>query len=422
MTRHSPAPASAPASAYGHPAAPPAVPGTAGAIGTPPAAIPSEHTLRELAARFARRAATHDREGSFPHENFADLHRHGLLALTVPRALGGAGAGLDDARRVVHHVAGGDAATALVLVMQLLSHHGLARDTHWPAAQREQVQRSAVSAGALINSLRVEPELGSPSRGGLPATVARRTGGGWRLDGHKIYATGIPALRWLAVWARTDEAQPRTGVFLVPREAPGVRVVPTWDHLGMRATGSHDVLFEATPLDADAAVDLRAPAAWAAHQDPVHAAWTATLLGTLYHAVAGNARDWFVDWLNQRAPASLGAPLATLPRFQEAVGRIDGWQLASRLLLERCAADTDRGEPPPLAQGHLLKLNVTDNAIAAVELAVRLAGNPALARGNPLERHYRDVLCSRIHTPQNDVILTTAGAQALRERAAARAA
>ena len=188
----------------------------------------------------------------------------------------------------------------------------------------------------------------------------------------------------------------------------------------MRATGSHDVLFEATPLDADAAVDLRAPAAWAAHRDPAHAAWTATLLGTLYHAVAGNARDWFVDWLNQRAPASQARRWRRCRASEEAVGRIDGWQLASRLLLERCAADTDRGEPPPLAQGHLLKLNVTDNAIAAVELAVRLAGNPALARGNPLERHYRDVLCSRIHTPQNDVILTTAGAQALRERAAAR--
>ncbi|MGT2494347.1 acyl-CoA dehydrogenase family protein [Cupriavidus basilensis] len=66
---------------------------------------------------------------------------------------------------------------------------------------------------------------------------------------------------------------------------------------------------------------------------------------------------------------------------------------------------------------NLLKLNITDNAIAAVELAVRLAGNPALSRGNPLERHYRNVLCSRIHTPQNDAILVSAGEQALRAAA-----
>jgi alkylation response protein AidB-like acyl-CoA dehydrogenase len=46
-----------------------------------------------LAARFAERAALHDRDASFPFENFDDLSREGLLALTVPSALGGIGAG-----------------------------------------------------------------------------------------------------------------------------------------------------------------------------------------------------------------------------------------------------------------------------------------------------------------------------------------
>ncbi|HBO80942.1 MAG TPA: acyl-CoA dehydrogenase, partial [Cupriavidus sp.] len=55
----------------------------------------------------------------------------------------------------------------------------------------------------------------------------------------------------------------------------------------------------------------------------------------------------------------------------------------------------------------------TGNAIRAVELALQLSGNQGLSRNNPLERHYRDVLCSRIHTPQNDSILTAAGRTAL---------
>ena len=42
--------------------------------------------LQALAAGFAARAGTHDREASFPHENFAALQDAGLLALTVPRA------------------------------------------------------------------------------------------------------------------------------------------------------------------------------------------------------------------------------------------------------------------------------------------------------------------------------------------------
>jgi alkylation response protein AidB-like acyl-CoA dehydrogenase len=42
-----------------------------------------------------------------------------------------------------------------------------------------------------------------------------------------------------------------------------------------------------------------------------------------------------------------------------------------------------------------------------------LTGNNGLSRKNPLERHYRDVLCSRVHTPQDDSIALAAGRAAL---------
>jgi alkylation response protein AidB-like acyl-CoA dehydrogenase len=51
---------------------------------------------------------------------------------------------------------------------------------------------------------------------------------------------------------------------------------------------------------------------------------------------------------------------------------------------------------------------------ATVERAVELVGDPGLSRGNELERHLRDVLCSRIHTPQNDGILIAAGRAAFK--------
>ncbi len=60
-----------------------------------------------------------------------------------------------------------------------------------------------------------------------------------------------------------------------------------------------------------------------------------------------------------------------------------------------------------------LKQLVGANAIEAVTLAVEAAGNPGLSRHNALERHYRDVLCSRIHTPQDDVVFSQAGRAAL---------
>lgn len=378
--------------------------------------------LARLSARFAETAADHDRSGAFPRDNFTALHDHGLIALVAPRAHGGGGASLEDARRVLAAVAYGEPATALILTMTWLQHHAIGRtDCRWPAHLRERVLRDAVRDGALINTLRVEPALGSPARGGLPATTARRDGERWALRGHKLYTTGIEGLRWLSVWGRTDEPEPRVGVFLVPRDAAGVRVVASWDHLGLRASGSHEVIFEDVALPLDHAVDLRAPADWAADagsQTDVDAhatqqAWMVVLLGTLYDTLARAARDWLLGFLNRRAPSGLGAALASLPRVQETVGEIEALLRSNRVSLDHAVARVDAGQSPSSTESGLLKYSVTNQAVRAVELALHLSGNHGLARQNPLERHYRDVLCSRIHTPQNDAVLVAAGREAL---------
>ena len=388
----------------------------------PSSATVDDTVLARLTAQFTATAADHDRSGAFPRENFAALQAHGLIGLVAPAEHGGGGATLATARRVIAAVARGEPATALILTMTYLQHHALTRtDSRWPPHLRERVTRDAVERGALINALRVEPALGSPARGGLPATVARRDGEGWKIDGHKLYTTGIEGLSWLSVWARTDEAVPRTGVFLVPRDAPGVRVIASWDHLGLRASGSHEVVFENVAIGLDHAVDLRAPADWApdaGSQTDIDAhatqqAWMTVLLCSLYDAVATSARDWLVGFLNQRAPGSLGAPLASLPRVQEHVCEIEALLRTNRVLIDDATAAVDSGRAQASADSGLLKYTVTGNAVRAVELALQLSGNHGLTRHNPLERHYRDVLCSRIHTPQNDAILVAAGKRAL---------
>jgi alkylation response protein AidB-like acyl-CoA dehydrogenase len=384
-------------------------------------AQPSAELLAHITRSLAATAADFDAGGAFPHANFELLRRHGLLGLTVPRELGGGGARLAEARELVAAVARGEPATALVLVMQLLLSRLLGQpDCRWPAAVREKVLHSAVRQGALGNQLRVEPELGTPARGGLPGTVARRTAAGWRLSGHKLYTTGIDGLTWLVVWGRTDEAQPRTGQFLVPADTPGLQVRRSWNHLGMRATASDEVLLDEVLIPLDHAVDLRPPAEWTTRPDPEQQAWMAVLLSTLYDAVARNARDWLLDFLRRRAPASLGAPLATLPRMQEAVGEIELLLLSSRAQLDAATAAADAGRPWSAADSGLLKVAVTRNAIAVVELALRQSGNHGLDRANPLQRYHRDVLCGRVHTPQDDSALVAAGRAALQPPSPAR--
>jgi alkylation response protein AidB-like acyl-CoA dehydrogenase len=368
---------------------------------------------RRLSADFAQRAGAHDRDASFAFENFDALHEAGLLNLVVPAALGGAGRGLSDIARIIGVIAQGDASTALVLLMHWLQTAVVLRSDRWPAHLRDAMIRASLDGVAIVNALRVEPELGTPARGGLPATVARRVPEGWRISGRKIYSTGSPILRYAMVWAKTDDAAPLVGMFLVPMPSPGLRIEPTWDHLGMRASGSHDVVFEDVLIPGDHAADIRPPQDWQV-RDPVQGIWSTIGVSALYDGIARAARDWLVFYLHQRKPANLGASLATLPRFQEAVGRIEALLGTNRMLIDSFAAQADRDIAAVTPAGaSVVKLTVTDNAIAAVGLAMELVGNPGLSRANPLERHHRDVLCSRVHTPQNDMILLAAGRQAL---------
>jgi len=366
-----------------------------------------ERIGRQLAAT----AHVYDESGAFPRDNFTLLHEHGLLALTVPKALGGGGASLVQARKAISAVAKGEPSTALILVMQYLQHSRLQDNRNWPEALRLRVAQDAVREGALINALRVEPDLGTPARGGLPATIARRTSEGWRISGRKIYSTGSHGLTWFSVWARSTDEDPLVGAWLIHKDTPGISIVDDWDHLGMRATCSHEVRFDNVLVPLDHAVSV---SRWSAPQPELDGdgfLWMSVLLSAVYDGVAQAARDWFVDWLEQRKPSNLGAALATLPRFQETVGHIDTLLFANRSLLDAAAEGRT-----PAAHAAQLKYLVTGNAIRAVELAIEAAGNPGLSRHSPLQRHYRDVLCSRVHTPQNDAVLQGVGKAVFAQR------
>jgi alkylation response protein AidB-like acyl-CoA dehydrogenase len=354
----------------------------------------------------AEHAARHDRDGSLPTEGIQAIHDAGLLTATVHERYGGAGGGLADTATILRALGRGDPSAALIAAMTMFNHAMQGLAPTWPQELYAEVLRGAADRPVLINELQVEPALGTPVRGGLPATVARRTGDGLELSGHKTFSTGGAGLDWMIVWARVGDTDEARG-FLVRGGAPGVTVERTWDHLGLRATRSDDVHFDRAQAVATERVVPRTPL--------LHA-WNSLALSALYLGVADAAREWLVSFLVERTPASLGAPLATLPRFQAAVGEIDAslgtsWELVSAL-----AARTDDGDETAAAQAPAAKLVATRAAIGAVEQAVALVGNNGLTRHNPLERHLRDVLCARVHTPQDDSVVLAAGRAAFHGR------
>jgi alkylation response protein AidB-like acyl-CoA dehydrogenase len=373
--------------------------------------------LEPLAAAFAERAPAHDRDASFPFENFADLHAAGLLGLTVPAAHGGGGGGVLDMVLVVERLARADGSTALALGWHLSNLGKLAETGAWRPEQREAVFAAAVREGALINSAASEHATGSPSRGGRPTTRARRQAdGSWVLQGRKVYVTAAPALRFFIVSASL-EGEPGTAHFLVPAGSPGLRVEKTWDALGMRASGSDDLVLADVPLPEGARVDPSPRpgrsngAGWGLH------------VPACYLGIAQAARDFAVRYAAHRQPNSAAAPIGELPYTQERLARIDLALLPARTLLFTLAQRWDTGSPeeraalgPAVAACKVVALQA---ALTAVDEAMRVVGAPGLGRDLPLERCYRDVRCGLHNPPMEDVVWTTLARAALREVAGA---
>jgi alkylation response protein AidB-like acyl-CoA dehydrogenase len=379
---------------------------------------PDLDRLDDLTVALARRAEHNDRTGELPVDGLRLVHKAGLLTSTVGRQYGGPGLGLADTAKVLHALGKGDAAVALISAWTLFIHAAQAATGEWPDAAYQDLLTDSADDLTLVNALRVEPELGTPSRGGMPATVARLEGGEWRLFGRKIYSTGGAGLSRMLVYARTDEDVPRVGSFIVRPERGGVEVEQTWDHLGLRASRSDDVLLDGAPVPLGEVIGLVEPGQVTA-PDPVLGAWNCLGLTSLYLGVADAAVDWLAGFLNSRVPSSLGTRLAAHPRFQAEIGDIEASMRMARRVVQCTADGVDDGDPQALADAGAAKLVGTRTAVEAVEKALTLTGNHGLSRSNPLERHHRDVLCSRVHVPQDDQITTAVGRAVLDRHPAA---
>lgn len=362
-------------------------------------------SLGALTTELARHAPEHDRDASFPWEGIRAVHEAGLLTAAVGTRYGGRGLSATETVDVFLALGQGDPSVALISAMTVFQHAAQDATGAWPAELYDRVLAQSAAGPTLLNAVRAEPELGAPARGGLPATTARRTADGWSVSGHKGFATGSEGLAYHLVWVVTDEAEPRVGHVIVPGDDPGIRIERTWDHLGMRASSTHDVVYD------DVRVPYEnfsgAPVGTVPNNAAPHGAF-AVAVPALYVGVARAALAAYATFVRERVPTSLGRPLATLERIQSVAGEARAQLVQAELVLRAIAADVDAGRPRADALG-LVKHLTSRSAISAVETLVAAIGNPGLTRGLPFERHLRDVLCARPHPPQDDAALLAAG-------------
>lgn len=378
----------------------------------------------ELAAVFAERAEVHDREGSFPFENFDDIRAAGLPALVIPAEFGGWNADLLEAVMVMETLATGDGSTALSLSMHMQSMGGAAESRLWPPALFERICRDAVEKGALINACATEPELGSPSRGGKPKTSAYpvyppgQEGGepeAWIISGRKNFASMSPALDYFIIPATLQDGSEDVARFIIPR-SDAIEIVPTWDALGMRSTGSHDIVIH----------DVRAPHANLISRTDAHKpirggpinAWFMLLISASYLGVAEAALKAASRYANERVPTALGRPIATLENIQRRLGKAELLIHQAQVQLYSAADLWTRHPEQRLALSPSIaaaKMTVTNNAVKAVDECMRVVGGAAMTRRLPLERYFRDVRGGLSHPINDDQALVMFGRGALEE-------
>ncbi|KAA3659415.1 MAG: acyl-CoA dehydrogenase [Chloroflexi bacterium] len=362
----------------------------------------------DLATSFATRADAADKAGALPAEDVKMLRESGYLGISVPKEFGGYGLSLRDCVAAQVALAQGSASTALVAGMQVHI-FGNQRETRtWREEWYTKFCETAAKGG-LFNSVASEPAMGSPSRGGLPATTAVSTPNGWCINGKKTWVTGGSHLTHMLVRVNLED---EGAVLLVEQTASGLEWENTWqESLSLRASDSHDLHIK------NVVVPIENVVVRGGGRPPANV-WFPMIMSSVYLGAAMAARNRVIQFALERVPTALGKPIATLPKIQRQIGELDVALKAARSLLFEVAGSwtgKDEDRAGMAARIAAAKTMVTETANDVTDKALRIAGGTSITRALPLERYFRDVRAGSMQPPSGDTALEIVGRAAIEE-------
>ena len=305
----------------------------------PPAATPRwRAVLGQIGPQLAEEGRRCDRANEFVGANMALLREHGFLELAVPAELGGAGLSRTELSAMLRELAHHCGSTALALAMH----------THVAAAAAWRWRYQKAPTDGLLKRVAAE-RIQLLSSGGsdwlLGSGKAVKVDGGYQVHACKVFASGAPAANLFMTGAIEEDAPDGPAVlqFGVPMNAQGVSIIETWDTLGMRGTGSHDVLLDGVFVP-DAAIGARRkPGVWHPLMHIV-ALVAMPLVYSVYAGIAEAARNLAVETLaKRREPAVIAA-----------LGALDTELAATRIALDSMVAFAETAQPCPETTKHHL--------------------------------------------------------------------
>jgi isovaleryl-CoA dehydrogenase len=202
-----------------------------------------QEVRRFASERIAPRAAHIDRSNEFPRDLWPELGAQGLLGITVPEQYGGAGLGYLAHVLVMEEISRASGAVGL----SYGAHSNLCVNQLRLNGSEAQCRRylprlvSGEHVGALAMS-----EPGSGSDVVSMQLRAERRGDHYLLNGRKMWITNGPDADVFVVYAKTDAAAAARGIsaFIIERGARGFSTAQKLDKLGMRGSGTCELVFD----------------------------------------------------------------------------------------------------------------------------------------------------------------------------------
>src|SRR5688572_7824500 len=337
--------------------------------------------MRELGPAFEARAAANDAADRFCEEDFAELKSNGVMSAGVPSELGGGGASVSELGAMLRTLAGYSPSTAL----------GLSMHTHQVAIPAWRWRNENGVGEPLLKRVASE-NIVLVSSGGSDwldsSGTLEKVEGGYVMNARKVFSSGSPAGDLLMTSAVLDDAADGATVlhFGVPLRAEGVRVGDNWRTLGMRATGSNDVVIENLFIPEAAIGGRRPKGTWGIFHLVMKIA--IPLIYSVYLGVAEKARDTALQ---------LAAKKREDAETRMNVGEMENALRSARLAVTEMLRLANSAQPGPETTNEvaILRTLAGDAAIATVEKAMAVAGGAGFFRSTGLERLFRDVQAAR---------------------------
>jgi alkylation response protein AidB-like acyl-CoA dehydrogenase len=352
--------------------------------------------IRNTARDFARSevlptADARDREHRFPAEEFRKAAELGFAGMLVAEKYGGSDLGTLALAIVVEEISHACASLGVTLSVQnSLVSSPIVR--HATEAQKER-WLPLLASGSLIGAYALSEAASGSDAAGLQCKAVP-DGGGWRLQGSKLWITSGKQAGVVIVFARAPEG---ITAFLVPADSPGFSVGKIEEKLGIRSSSTVEIVLDGVRLGPDAVLGQLGKGLHVAFDtlDGGRIGIAAQALG-----IAQASLDASVKYAGQRE--QFGQPIGRFQAVQFKIAQVSADLNAARLACWKAAWLRDRGRPCAVEAAQA-KLVCSQLANRAADEAVQIHGGAGYTTEFPVARYFRDARITEIYEGTTEI-------------------